>query len=500
MLEQALVGTEVTTEAELLPYPVGSIRDILIAVFKHKIMIVVAFTVIFLGIASWVYMTETLYEASTSIILKFGREHIFRPEVGKADQIVQFNQGAAIESEQRIIQSRDLIRRVVKALGVHALYPELLEASPLATEDERIETATSIFLGSLEAFSTQGSNVIKITFLHQQPAMAAQALNVLVEFLKERHLQIFSDPKASFLIDRLKDYEHELKNAQNNLQTFKTDNHLSSPLDAQQARILDQRAQLDTNYKTIKTQLQGLESKIVSLENQMKTVPKEISLSTTDVAGVLAKARADLFDLQRQKQVLMTKYIPSSVPVQNLQHEIEAVEQFIKLQEASVQDQRVTRGTNPIFQKLELARFNALSEVKTFTARSNVIAGQIRELDQKLMNLDGLNEALVELERKRRAAENNYQLYLTKVEEAKVSEEMDRLKMSNISVIQAADIPRRPASRSKMVLLIIGAVASFIVSIALALISEYLEGTYTRPDLASDDLDLPVLASFGQKR
>ena len=38
----------------------------------------------------------------------------------------------------------------------------------------------------------------------------------------------------------------------------------------------------------------------------------------------------------------------------------------------------------------------------------------------------------------------NYQLYLGKVEEAKVSEEMDQLKMSNISVIQSAEVPRVP--------------------------------------------------------
>ncbi|GJL56960.1 MAG: hypothetical protein NPIRA02_40920 [Nitrospirales bacterium] len=492
--------TDLRTELVKLPYPLGSIRDILTALFKHKIKIIVVFTALCLGIASWVYISKTLYEARTTIVLKFGREHIFRPEVGKVDQIVQFNQRAAIESEAKIIQSRDLLRRIVKAMGVDFIYPELLDPSKETTENERIEIATSMFLRNLEAIYTQGSNVIEISFLHQQPTVAAKALNILVELLKERHLQIFSDPKASFLLDRLKDYENELKNAELKVQAFKKENNLSSPLNAQQIRILDQRAQLDTSNKTIKNQLQGLESKIASLESQMQTVPKEVPLSTTDVAGsVLIKARADLFDLRRQKQSLSAKYTSSSVPVQNIQKEIELVEEFIMKQEKTKQDKRVTSGKNPVFQKLEMERFDAMSQVRTLSARNKVIVGQIRDLELKLTNLDRLSEELIGLERKRSAAEQNYKLYLIKVEEAKVSEEMDRLKMSNLSVIQTADIPRRPASRPKVFMLMVGTLVSAIVSIGFALVLEYFEGAYTRPELAAEDLDLPLLASFNDK-
>ena len=126
------------------------------------------------------------------------------------------------------------------------------------------------------------------------------AMNVLIEELKERHLQVFSDPKAAFLVQRLGEYEKELENAEGALQSFKEKHDLSSPLEDQQRRLLDQRSHLDTNNKTNTTQLQGLVSKIASLEAQMKTIPALIPLSTTEAGGMLAKAKAELFTLKRQ--------------------------------------------------------------------------------------------------------------------------------------------------------------------------------------------------------
>jgi uncharacterized protein involved in exopolysaccharide biosynthesis len=95
--------------------------------------------------------------------------------------------------------------------------------------------------------------------------------------------------------------------------------------------------------------------------------------------------------------------------------------------------------------------------------------------------------------------EQNYNLYLGKVEEAKVSEEMDQLKMSNMSVIQAAEVPRIPFGRPINIKLLLGGIFAAIVSVGLAFVFEYLQGGYTRPDQAAEDLGLPVLASFSGK-
>jgi uncharacterized protein involved in exopolysaccharide biosynthesis len=491
--------TEVLFEKETLPYPFGSPRDFLTALFRQKKTIFLTFIVLFIGAAAWINSQKTLYDAHATLVLKFGREQIFRPEVGQKNQIVRHDQAGAVESERKIIHSRDLVRRVVADMGVENLYPELINPSKRNPQRE-IEHATSKFLGNLESLTVKGGdNLIQIIFLHEQPKVAAQGLNNLVEFLKERHLQIFSDPKASFLTKQLQVYKEQLEHSEENLQAFKRKHDLSSPLVEQQTRLLDQRADLDSQYKTIKNQLQGLQGKIASLDNQMNTILKNIPVSSVEEGGNLEKAKADLFALKRREQELLTRYTATSFPVLNLRKEIDLVEKFVLAQQKSERANTIASGKKAMYSKLELDQLGAVSESTTLQASGHVIALQIEDLNKKIQRLDELNEEIIVLERQRAADEQNYQLYLKKVEEAKVSEEMDRLKMSNISVIQAADVPPGPAGRPKHITLLLGAIFGAIMSVGLALLLEFFAAGYTRPDQAAEDLGLPVLASFSQK-
>jgi uncharacterized protein involved in exopolysaccharide biosynthesis len=419
--------------------------------------------------------------------------------VGKVNEIVRYDERAAVESERKIIQSIDLARRVVEAMGVENLYPELLEPSGEVTQ-RKIDQAASRFSFKLESIPTPGTNLIEIVFLHERPKVAAQALNLLVEFLKERHLQVFSDPKASFLTKQLQGYQEQLTRSEEILQAFKQKHDLSSPLVEQQSRLLDQRANLDGDYKSIRNQLQGLEGKIASLNNQMKTILENIPVSSVEEGGNLEKAKADLFALKREEQKLLTKYTETSFPVLNLRREIDLVEQFILAEQKNERANTIASGKKMMYSQLEKERLGAMSDSTTLEARSHVIALQIKDLDEKIQRLDNLNEELIVLERERAADEQNYKLYLGKLEEAKVSEEMDQLKMSNISIIQSAEIPSQPYGRSKTLKLILGAIFALMTSVGLALVFEYLQGGYTRPDQAAEDLGLPILASFTDKR
>ncbi len=489
--------TENVIEREGLPYPFGNIRDILTAFFKQLHVSIMVFITIFSIVAGWIYFSETLYEARASLVLKFGREHIVRPEVGNA-QYSKFNNESVVQSELSILSSRDLAKRVVSAIGVHKIYPKVWK-SPPKNQKRAVEAAAGMLLSRLFPMHVKDSNVIQISFLHPEPEMAATVLATLIEYLKEKHLQVFSDPKASFLTKQLHDYQLQLEHSEETLQAFKRKHDISSPLVEEQTRLLNQRASLDDAYRTIKNQLQGLTGKIAALDTQMKTILENIPISKVEEGGNLEKAKADLFALKREEQNLLTKYTETSFPVLNLRKEIDLVEKFVLAQQKNERATTVASGKKAMYSKLEADRLEAVSESTTLQARGHVIELQIDDLNKKIQRLDELHKELIVLERQRAADEQNYQLYLKKVEEAKVSEEMDRLKMSNISVIQPPEIPRRPAGRPTNIKLALGAIFASIMGVGFAFVLEYFHGGYTRPDQAAEDLDLPVLASFSHK-
>ncbi|WP_447964802.1 GumC family protein [Nitrospira sp. Ecomares 2.1] len=479
------------------PYPLGSVRDILTAIFKHKTKIITVFLLIFGIVAGYVFTLVPLYEAKTSLLLKLGREHIFRPEVGKEGQFVKYNEDAALQSEMEIISSKDLIRRVVSTLGIEKVYPEFLD--PSLEISNPLEKAVSTFLKNLTPIPVKGSSVLEISYLNPRPAVAAEALNLLVDLLKEKHLQVFSDPKASFLTKQLHTYQEKLEQSEANLQAFKHRHDLSSPLVEQQRRLLDQRATLDSEYKTTKNKLQGLVGKIASLDTQMQTILDNISVSKVEEGGNLEKAKAELFALKREEQKLLARYTETSFPVLSLRKEIDQVEQFILAEQKNERANTIASGKKAMYSALEKERLGAVSESTTLQASREVIALQIEDLDKKIQRLDELNKEMIVLERQRAADEQNYNLYLARVEEANVSEEMDRLKMANISVIQRAEVPGGPAGRSPILLVTLGGILGIMAGTGFGLLLEYFQGAYTRPEQAANDLNLPLLATFGQK-
>lgn len=487
-----------TIDKEVLPYPLGSPRDIMTALFRQKYKISLIFTVILIGAAGWIYSLPIIYDAHATIVLKFGREHIFRPEVGEIDQIVRYDETALVESERKLIESMDLARSVVQTMGVENLYPEILDSSGKVSQ-RKIEGAARKFAAQLESIPTKGTNLIEIVFSHEKRGVAAKALNLLTELLKERHLQVFSDPKSSFLAQRLDEYKTDLEDTERALQNFKQKHGLSAPLLEQQSRLLNQRLNLDSAYKLNKNNLEGLAGKISSLDNQMKTILQNIPVSTVEKGGNLEKAKADLFALKREEQRLLTKYTETSFPVLSLGEEIALMEKFILNEQKNERANTVASGKKAMYSKLEAELLGAVSETTTLEARNHVIALQIKDLDKEIQKLDYLNKELIVLNRQQTADEKNFQLYLNKVEEAKVSEEMDQLKMSNISVIQAAEVPRTPAGRPRNVKLLLATIVAAIMSVGLGFVFEYFQGGYTRPDQAAEDLGLPVLASFSQK-
>jgi polysaccharide biosynthesis protein PslE len=181
-----------------------NIRDFLTIFFKHKYKIFISFLVIgaVTCVIGFLY-TPKLFVARAVIMVKFGREFIQVSEVGTA-QPPNINQEAIINTEMQILTGRDLIAKVVNAIGEEELFPELKKQSvPL---DARRELAMLNFRQNVFVNPVKGSNLIEVYFRNDNPRIAARAVNALVEYLKDKHLQVFSDSKSSFLEAQLKDY------------------------------------------------------------------------------------------------------------------------------------------------------------------------------------------------------------------------------------------------------------------------------------------------------
>jgi len=163
----------------------GSLRDILTILFKHKYKILIIFLATVITVTVGSFLLPPTYEAKSSLLVKFGREYVYRPEVGERSSnvgLIPLNQEEVINSEIQILTSRDLVEKVINTLGIEKIYPDLLEKPPEGIPP--LEVAIRNFEKTLSVEGVKKSNVIQVSFQHREPQVAANAVNVLVDRLK----------------------------------------------------------------------------------------------------------------------------------------------------------------------------------------------------------------------------------------------------------------------------------------------------------------------------
>src|SRR5664280_2010122 len=169
-----------------------NLRDFLTVLFKHKTKIVAIFLATVITVTVGTFMLSPVYEAKSTLLVKIGRENIYHPEVGDRSPMISINQEEVVNSEINILTSQDLIEKVITALKIENIYPEVLKSSwlediGLRTKVIPMQAAVLKFKKALTAEGIKKSSVIEISFQHKNPQMAAKAVNMLADLYKEKH-------------------------------------------------------------------------------------------------------------------------------------------------------------------------------------------------------------------------------------------------------------------------------------------------------------------------
>ncbi|RII27116.1 MAG: lipopolysaccharide biosynthesis protein [Geobacter sp.] len=464
------------------------LRGCLSMFFKHKVMILTLFLSVTALVAIAVLLTPPVYLAKSSVLVKIGREYLNDPEVGQEKKLMTVNMLDIIKTEIQILTSRELAEKVVSNIKIDRLYPSL------AGEKDALQKAVAQFQKNVVVEEVKHSSVITVSFRHTDPQIAASAVNMLVELYNEKHLQVFSSPRSSFLDQQLSAYQQQLKSSEKNFEEFKQKNQVFS-LEEQRTLLLQQRMSLDTTLKDAQNRVDELSKKLATLSRQNKLVAQDKNLnSPSDFDRVVGETRSKLLALQLEEQQLLKKYNENSRMVVNIRKEIDLVKAFLKGQEEELQIKQKTG--NSIFQQVRMDLMKTEAELNSQRARVGTVRGQLNQVDGQIQSLDRNAQLFQSLKRDVATTEKNYLTYQNKAEEARLSEDMNRLKLANVSVIQPAVAPSAPASVSKLFGIIAGCFAGAVLAIGSAFLVEIFSPIISTPAIAEKRLCLPVLASL----
>ncbi len=473
----------------------NGLREHLTVLFKHKRKILAVFVTVLATAAAAAFLMTPIYKADSSLLVKIGREYLNRPEVGENTPAMALSQEEINNSEIQILTNRDLAEKVISSVKMETIYPKLRETTPKNMNP--MDAAVEIFRKNLKVEGVRKSGVIHISFRHKDPHVAAAALNRLVELYKEKHLQVFSDPKSSFLEMQLSEYGQKLKDSENSLQAFKQKTGVYS-LEEQRSLLLHQRGELETSLMITQNSISELQKKLASLKANMDSLTRNKTLFTnTEREKIIVDAKSKLLALQLEELELLKKYAPTNRLVVNVRKELQTVRDFLKEQESDIAGKVMTG--NQVYQNTEIERIKAETELNAQKAKYVVLSRQVAILDGKIRSLDFSEKDIQKLKRDQAINEKNYQTYTEKSEEARITDDMNRLKMANISVIQNASVPAEPVRPKKLLMILLGFIGGTVGGLGLAFWAESASQSFSTPEKVEKRLCLPVLAVIANR-
>jgi len=478
-----------------------NLRDFLTVLFKNqqKILIVFFATVITVTIGS--FMTAPIYQANTSLMIKMGRENIYRPEVGNSNRVFSSNPEKTLNTEIKILTSPGLMIKLIEEMGLVNIYPGMAISSDGNVKS--LESAAKKFSSNISVGIAKNSDVIDISFQHKDPNIAANALNLLVKVFQEKHIQVFRSSLSSLFDKQLKNYEKKMRESERKFEDFKQKHKIFSR-DEQASFLLKQRTNLDISLRETQSRIGGLRQKIASLKSQIRSIPERELLPLNTGANhyrIIDQSKAKLLALKQREIELSRKYksFPASDQLlSGVRNEIRLVENFLARQK-NILKENLPSGKNILHQEIKMELIKARAELKSLGAKEAQIKRQRIQLDEDLVVHDRKGQQFKMLLRELSTNENNYEIYVRKLEEANISKEMDELKMDNISVIQEATVPTHPIKPNKRLNIFMSIFLGAFSGIGLAFLSEYFGQTFSTPEEIRNRLGLPVIGTVSYR-
>ena len=490
----------------------GNLRYVLSVLFKFQKSILGILIITTAIVTAGTFLMSPTYESMAVFMVKFGREYLYLPEVGNSSGPYNyFDREKTINTELAIMTSTDLIHHVVEKIGVENLYPNLLKETYIDVLHriffkEKLKkapimiAATQLFLKNLTVLGSDESNVIKVSFQHDDAAMASLALNTFIDLYKEKHLETFMDPNAlKFFRKKIEEYRSQLVKIQKKIESYHHE-HPAFSMKEQKELYTRQRDRIESKSKEVEDQIAALMEKDKSLESQLGTMSESISRQVeVGQYALLDKAEMELLTLQTQETELARKYIGSHPRLISVRAKIKLVKNFIQDQKKKLKE-KVYSSKSEVYQEIEKEIIKNKADLQAKKSEIAVLKQQIIEVDQNLRTFATSEIELDSMDRELAEIKHNYMMYKSKLDEMQVSHEMNKEKLTNIRLIQNAAAPISPIRPKKMINLAVGLTMGLFSGLCFAFVSEHFNQGLNYTEQAEERLGLPVLAAISIKK
>ena len=448
-------------------------KSVLEIVSRHKKKIVIwPLLSLALGAAYFLFFPRT-YLSEARLFLRVGRETVGIDPSGTAGQTMPMytaDRENEVKSAEEVFKSRSVAAQVVDRLGadivlghggsdsgstnrfasavakpIGALREWINSVDPISERESAIINVER----NLTVMSERQATVIVVQYTASSPQLAQTVCQAVVEVAQQEHMRVHRDEGSTpFFTEQQQRLRQQLEQSLEALRKAKDEMGLAS-VEQRRESLEAQYSAIELDRLSTNQQLATAQARIEDLQRQLTKVPERLIASKRSVPNESADMlRTQLYELQVKAMDIKARYSdthPLVVAVNDQLNEAKKV-----LDEQPAERTETTDDINTIHRSLALSMKQEQSVVAGLGARLGELDQQNTAVLAELRTVNGHDLTIDQLTRDADLARDKYMQYARIMEEARIDNELQNSRISNISVPQAATLAEKPVSPSKM--------------------------------------------------
>ncbi len=466
------------------------------AIWRHKGLVLVAQLATMLSVYGYLQLITERYQAESHLLVKLGRQNVDGPVTAARGTVTTMGvREEEINSNISLLSSRSLVEDAVDELGLARFDSTLPKPTTFAESikyhlkttvkwvklqiqegliaaqiEKRLTPRETIILfchQKLTVERVKNSDVIQVRIWMPSPDLAVSVEEALLRRFLDRHVKArAAEVSDDFFSEQTEGYREKME---------KLDQELLTLMDGSQLALIDRQRDL------LLTRLNSI---------------REVQDESKNELALLNKSQATRVDASHEATTPKTDKLSNVSTTSNFPNPVVPVrsepttEMIPSLSISSLKDRIVSlyldksriitvEGADaPSLQAIDaqLRRFESQME-QILVAKIEQYEEHASAITDRLSTLNDGEMHVVGLKRDRDMAERNYLSYAARSEDSRISRELDRDSVSNVSVLTPPVASSQPIYPKKKTMFLISIAAGLLLGIGLALVLEYFDDT-----------------------
>ena len=465
-------------------------REMAVRIFRQRVVFLVCFLLVMAGFVLTGQFTP-MYRAEMKILIRKER----------VDPKVTTGQNSTPELQSVVVREEDLNSEAELLKGDDLLHDVVVQAGlvPAGSNDPiAIAKVLRKMKRKLDVSPVTKTDLISVSYESANPERSRQVLTTLesLYLAKQRNVRV-NDFQVTFFDQQVTLERNALAAAEAKLLGFTRTNGVVS---AALQRDLTIRRMEDLNQEQMQNaaEMANLQGRVKNLATQLSVEdPRIVTESkTADNPQLLQQLKSSLLALQLKRTELLNKYEAHYRLVEDVDREIATAQRLIDDQ-ANALIKENSSNINPIHQALETEFEEGTAQLSGLRDKQVKLAQSSAELENSAEDLVAKDSEQQTLLLDVKTAQDQYQLYVDKLAQARMTHALDKNGILNVVVTQEPVTPALPQSS------LLSSLAAFLftgllLSFGGAFLVDVFDPTVRDTAELGEALNAPILAEFGR--